>query len=321
MKPGKIRNYSTLYSIGIEWDVTGDANHNATCTLRYRTKGTEEWREALQLFRIDYRGCYGESNADRPYNMLAGSVMFLEPGTEYEVELLLEDPDGVKEKRTIVVTTRKEPSLPTRDRKLFVVPGNRGGDGTKENPFRGLAEAEKKAKPGDIFILGAGDYATYKFTRSGSPDNYIVWKGDGQAVFSKVELSASYIWLEGITVKNKGNSWFGLGASRNAKGVVIKRNKFFGFNYSILLRRGCDDWFITDNTIVGDKQELDRSDIKGEGIELNHTSNQVVAYNRISRTADGISYPHRNCDIYGNDIRDVTDDGIEPDYGYANVRM
>jgi hypothetical protein len=29
----------------------------------------------------------------------------------------------------------------------------------------------------------------------------------------------------------------------------------------------------------------------------------------------------RNCDIYNNDIFDVVDDGIEPDYGYANVRI
>jgi hypothetical protein len=30
---------------------------------------------------------------------------------------------------------------------------------------------------------------------------------------------------------------------------------------------------------------------------------------------------NRNCDIYGNDIFDVVDDGVEPDYGYANIRV
>jgi hypothetical protein len=54
---------------------------------------------------------------------------------------------------------------------------------------------------------------------------------------------------------------------------------------------------------------------------LNHSSGHVVAHNRISRTADGVSHPHRNCDIFGNDIFDVSDDGLEPDYGYANNRM
>ncbi len=54
---------------------------------------------------------------------------------------------------------------------------------------------------------------------------------------------------------------------------------------------------------------------------MNHTDGHVVAHNRISHVADGISYTGRDCDLYGNDIRDVTDDGLEPDYGYANVRM
>jgi hypothetical protein len=47
----------------------------------------------------------------------------------------------------------------------------------------------------------------------------------------------------------------------------------------------------------------------------------VVAYNRITQVADGLSYPGRNCDVFGNDILNVTDDGIEPDYSYANNRF
>ena len=38
-----------------------------------------------------------------------------------------------------------------------------------------------------------------------------------------------------------------------------------------------------------------------------------------TRTADAISSPNRNCDIYGNDIFDVSDDAIEPDYGDLEV--
>ena len=47
----------------------------------------------------------------------------------------------------------------------------------------------------------------------------------------------------------------------------------------------------------------------------------TISYNRISNVADGISYTGGNCDIFGNDIFDVTDDGIEPDYASANVRI
>ena len=37
--------------------------------------------------------------------------------------------------------------------------------------------------------------------------------------------------------------------------------------------------------------------------------------------ADGVSYPYVNVDIFGNDIFDTSDDGIEADNGRANVRM
>ena len=46
-----------------------------------------------------------------------------------------------------------------------------------------------------------------------------------------------------------------------------------------------------------------------------------IAYNSISLVADGVSYPHRNVDIFSNDIFETSDDGIEPDYGYENIRV
>src|SRR5512140_2458203 len=72
--PGPIRYYSTIKSIGVEWDITGDTNHNATCSVQYRKQGAAAWNNFLQLFRIDFRGWYGADSADRRYNMLAGSV-------------------------------------------------------------------------------------------------------------------------------------------------------------------------------------------------------------------------------------------------------
>ncbi|MCA9975839.1 MAG: right-handed parallel beta-helix repeat-containing protein, partial [Anaerolineales bacterium] len=98
------------------------------------------------------------------------------------------------------------------------------------------------------------------------------------------------------------------------------RNTFVNCHYCIYLNHGGDNWTITDNIITGDTLP-ESSSFDGEGIELEHTSGHTVAYNRISHVADGISYPDHNVDIYGNDIFDVSDDGIEPDYGYANVRI
>lgn len=325
-QPGELRSYATWRSLGLEWDVTGDANHNARCTVHYRRQGDGPWRPALDLFRIDVLGRYGDNVADRHYNMLAGSILFLEPGTTYEVRLELADPDGGSASRTLTIATRPQPQFPTGGRTWHVSPTARDGDGSEEKPFGNLAAAQAAARPGDVIRLHAGHYGTFTLNKSGEAGRYLacVAAGDGEAVFEQLTVAASHVWLEGLTLR-RGASPNGLRASGPTRDVILRRLRCEGFHYSITLNREAQDWQITDNTIIGDKTDLDgpdvRSNISGEGIELNHSSGHEVAYNRIERVADGISYPHRNCDIFGNDIRDLTDDGIEPDYGYANIRI
>ncbi len=319
--PGELRNYSTIHSIGVEWDITGDPDHDATCLVQYRVKGTDTWKQALPLFRVDFNGWYAETKADRAYNMLVGSILFLEPGATYEVRLDLSDPDGGGESRVLTIATRPVPRLPTGGKTWHVITGSGGGDGSKDRPFHGLKPAQEAAGPGDILLLHKGEYGSFTFDKSGETARYVVWKaaGDGEAVFGAAQVAASHVWLEGLTFESE-TSGNGLRARGAVTDLVVSRNSFTGFHYSVLLSPESRDWYIADNVIVGDNDPVSGG-ISGEGIELNHSSGHVVAHNRISRTADGVSYPHRNCDIYGNDIFDVSDDGLEPDYGYANNRM
>jgi hypothetical protein len=177
-------------------------------------------------------------------------------------------------------------------------------------------------------LLGAGNYGISSITRSGSENNYIVWKaaGDGVAVMEGLTLNAASIWIDGLTFQNNQGATDGLRDSSGRDQVVLTNNSFSGFSYSIRLHPNSHDWHITDNTIVGDKTQVfppgeAPGQFTGEGIELGRSSGHVVAYNRISRTADGISYPKRNVDIFGNDIFEVSDDGVETDYSYANNRV
>ena len=89
-------------------------------------------------------------SAARP---VAGSILFLDPGTSYEVQLDLADPDGGQATKTVGVTTRPIPQLPKDGRTLHVAPGSGGGSGTKDDPLRGLAAAQAAAGPGDILLL------------------------------------------------------------------------------------------------------------------------------------------------------------------------
>src|SRR5690606_25742332 len=137
-----------LNSIGFEWDITGDPDHDATAEVRYRPAGTSIWRDAMPLMRIDFGG----------KNLLAGSLLFLVPGTTYEVSLRAWDPDGGSHSRVELITTRALPVLPTGGRTFHVVPGSGGGDGSQGNPFKGVTAAQSAAKPGDIMLLHAGRY-------------------------------------------------------------------------------------------------------------------------------------------------------------------
>ena len=320
--PGALETYATRHSIGIEWNLSGDANHNASALLEYRDNGSNTWLAAQPLFRVDFES----------YDMLAGSIMFLNPDTEYEVRLTLSDADGVTGGNPLVrtehISTLKIPSFPTSGNTYHVIPGSTGGNGTAGNPFRGMAAAQAAAQAGDTFLLHGGDYGTggqINFTQSGSVDNHIVWRaaGDGDVIFNQVRIEADYIWLHELNfIYDENNGYYGLRTSPPApKGVVLTYNYFENCHYCIFLNDGGENWYITDNTIIGNNDLNAGSEFSGEGIELQHTSGHTVAYNKISLVADGISYPHRNVDIFANDIFDTTDDGIEGDYGHANIRI
>ncbi len=128
-EPGELRVTATHLSIGVEWDLTGDTNHDATCTVAYRGEGDDAWKEAMPLLRVDYEGWYDQQRASRPFNMLAGSVLFLEPGRRYEMRLVLKDPDGPGAlDRMVTVRTKPWPAFrPVRT--LYVSPGGRRGRG------------------------------------------------------------------------------------------------------------------------------------------------------------------------------------------------
>ena len=84
---------ATLICLGFEWDITGDENRNATVEVRYRVSGQTAWTEGMPLLRMG-----GERIMRAPYTVpdrFAGSIIDLQPDTEYQVRLTMKDPDGV----------------------------------------------------------------------------------------------------------------------------------------------------------------------------------------------------------------------------------
>jgi hypothetical protein len=221
----------TLVSIGFEWRIAGDDNRNASVAVTYRKKGDAGWRQALAPLRLQRESVMGGVPRDgggehfNHYvapNMFAGSILDLEPDTEYECRLVLSDPDGVKgtREKTFVVRTRKEPQPAAGGAVYHVYPFDYKGP--KQQPaFTGLLAAyfmgsdqsdhsramPPRVKPGDTILVHAGLYrdnrfvysgfdrtiaaygtsfdGTYYLTESGTPDEPIVIRsaGDGEVIF------------------------------------------------------------------------------------------------------------------------------------------
>ena len=315
---GAFQIYSTIKSIGVEWNISGDTQNNAVCLVQYRINGSSTWLDAQPLFRVDFQS----------YDMLAGSIMFLDQDTEYQVRLTFSDIDGGNEVRTELITTKAVPSFPTGGTTYHVIPGTSGGDGSMGNPFQGINSAQNIAQAGDVFLLHAGDYGTagqVYFTKPGALNNPIVWRsaGDGDVIFNQVRIETDYIWLHQLNfIYTTGNNAYGIRTSPpGPENIVLTENYFENCHMCIYLNDGGENWYIADNVIIGDNDPNNGSNFSGEGIELWYTSGHTIAYNSISRVADGLSYPRSNVDIYGNDIFETTDDGIEGDYGHNNIRI
>ena len=234
----------TLVSLGFEWRIQGDDNSNAKVEVTYRKKGESQWHAALPMMRLHNEIVVGsvfaasanipnvpisdEAKADDQAaadsvkyvtpNMFAGSILNLQPDTEYDCRFVLTDSDGVsgEGERTITARTRKEP-MPAEGGHIYhVYPV--GYTGPKQEPaFTGLMSAyyyraphidwenayPPRVKPGDTILVHAGLYVgdrfhymngpprpgylalgnlfdgTYYLTASGTPEKPIVIKAAG----------------------------------------------------------------------------------------------------------------------------------------------
>src|SRR3954468_19063302 len=210
----------TLINLGFEWFVEGDDNRNASVAVSYRRLGETAWQAALPLLRLQgERIAQGKQIDVTSPNMFAGSILDLEPDTEYEARLQVTDPDGVGGERTklVRVRTRAEPKAAADGRTFHVYPPNFKGP-KSEPSFEGLMCAynltcagtdwatagRPRGRPGGPTLVPGGIYkynrleytndaavnrtvpldGTYYLTADGTAERPIVIKGagDGEAI-------------------------------------------------------------------------------------------------------------------------------------------
>ena len=190
----------TLISAGYEWRISGDDNRNAKVEVTYRKKGETAWHSAIAPMRQNGEVTRGGGAQPQPGeppvrvdpktdpatlsvtyispNMFAGSIFNLEEDTDYEVHLVLSDPDGVSgdKEKDFTVHTRKEPMPASGGNVYNVYPAD--WKGPKVKPYYlGLMAAyylaapdidwqnayPPRVKPGDVILMHAGTYVGDRF--------------------------------------------------------------------------------------------------------------------------------------------------------------
>lgn len=199
--------YPTVTNLSIEWTIDGDDNLNGVVRVSYRRAGDRNWKHGMPLRRVparifkdtDPRTCFWPWE-----NKHSGSILDLEPDTEYEVLLELSDPDGGDARKTLRARTRPVPrAMPEARVKRVTV-----------ETFRQEAE---RAEPGDILLLAPGNYGYFHATRDGQTGKPIVFRADPHdlrertlppgsrtghrefAMFNGISLAGrKHVYLEGL---------------------------------------------------------------------------------------------------------------------------
>jgi len=331
----------TLENLGFRWYVEGDSNRNAAVAVAFRRKGQRVWNEALPMLRVHHEVSNQTYGPYRTGNLFAGSVLFLEPATEYEVRFTMSDPDGgaPAEPMIVSVATRTEP-------RAFA-----GGRTIRATPERGLLAALDETQPGDVILLRPGVYrGPFEPKKSGTADRPIVIRGpaDGGAILEGqgVAVRSNIVSLNGTHHLHFENLTFchahtALYAAKpgGSQGLVVRGCRIHDVVYGI--NAGCEnstDWYIADNDIVGinptwyPRPPETYMSPGHTGVNV-YGRGHVICYNRITRFSDAAAIYNFgppvadivkhcvNIDFYNNDLSWAQDDTFEADYGCHNVRF
>ncbi len=311
----------TVHALGVQLLVSEDDNRNASVALRYRAAGETAWREGMPLWRV------------RPENVLvsvpeqfAGSVFDLSPGTSYEIELDVSDPDGGDATLSVSGATRAiPPELPASPSHVAVTTAPE------------LSAALASAAAGDVITLAAGTYAgTFSISASGTASDPIVIRGadalasilDGEGCTgcNILEVYGSYVHVEHLTIAHGERALrFQTPLATNN---VARRLTIFDVRHGIGSRNDQADFYVCDNDISGrlvwpwpfepgSSQYWDERgvDMNGDGHVVCHNILRGFGDPVVNKTAQA-----RSWDIYGNDIYDAQD-GLEVDESEGNVRV
>ncbi len=162
--------YPNLNAVGVTATVTGDANEDASATLTYRATGAASAWPGHPLVRTGV-------------GAFVGSVFTLDPDTEYEIAVTVQDPDNAApEVLSAVVRTRADAPPTPSGTELWVdaAAGDDGNPGTQASPLATIQAALDLAQAGDTVHVEPGVYyEALDLPRGGTDGNPLVIRATG----------------------------------------------------------------------------------------------------------------------------------------------
>ncbi len=311
---------ATFNSLGIYWSPP-DGSPSNQCSVKYRALGSTQWKDALPLW-YDSRNIGGREPEYR------GSIVYLTPGTTYEIQLILASGTTA----TFTASTWSE-SFPVT--KTVIIPSGN---------------------------------TTYQITQGGTPKGYILYTAapGGTTIDvnnnarDDIAISAPYVIVRGLTLK--GGVINGIELLHGAHDVVIENNDISGWGKILSDGFGEEhdsaifaknDTSIQRIIIQRNKMHDPRSNSNDwcESRSIYHEGphpdgpqavtfeyiggNHVIRYNEIYGDLnhsfnDGMGgypqngftgFPNSDTDIYGNVLMNIMDDAIETEGSVQNVRV
>lgn len=298
----------TFSSISLYWSPSGGSSSN-TCSVKYRPSGGS-WKNGYPLWYA----------TDGQYR---GSLVYLSPGTSYEIQLTLDS--GIT---TTLNTTTWSENFPVDPNKIHYLSADTSTTLNITDSGSASGYALYAPEPGKSVTIDVANLQSYNISVSTS---YVIIRGFKLTGGTKggiylgpathdIVVEKNEIWNWGQGINNEGAIFGGDNYSKlnpNMKRFIIQRNIIHD------PRSGSNDWRTGHpsgpQTVVlfnSGGQNVIRYN-EGYSSSYSHYYNDTAG----AGSNSDVGYPGADSDIYGNIFKNCYDDAIESDGFNMNVRI
>lgn len=243
-----IPTYESM-SVYLSFDDDDDGDNSAT--MEYRQVGAGSFITGMDMV-VDRRDIVQNDKTKldpNPFkNQWRASLLGLQAGTDYEVQVTVSDPDGGDIVVTETMFTWTETALiPSTGNTFYVsdADGSDGDDGSESNPWKTMQNAVDSVSAGDTILVKAGTYNENVTidndagVASGTPSNYITLRNFQSDIVTiqlggsstdrgnaGINVNASYWRVKGFTIQG-GNT--GMRAGEDSTNLIFEDNFINGY--------------------------------------------------------------------------------------------